>query len=232
MWKKQNIKQDELYFEKKKIPFCGGWFVYLGYELAKEIEPTLHTPSSPFKLPTAFASIPVFIFDHIDNEIFVVSDDEERFNSDLSEIERDFSEIIDNKNSLSGEIKILEKGSDTEHQEIQLENVLIRFIQEEIFQANLSRLWKFEIDKSINEVEIYKQLRMKNPAPFAGLIKFEDSSIISSSPERLVSVDGSFLETRPIAGTRPRGSSALHDIELSKELINSDKEKAEHLMLR
>ena len=232
LWNKQNIKQDELYFEKKKIPFCGGWFVYLGYELAKEIEPSLHTPSSPFKLPTAFASrvSTAIVFDHIDNEIFVVSDDEERFSSNLSEIESDFSEIIENKNSLSGEIKILAKGSDTEHQE-QVRKCIDYIFQGEIFQANLSRLWKFEIDKSINEVEIYKQLRMKNPSPFAGLIKFEDSSIISSSPERLVSVDGSFLETRPIAGTRPRGSSALHDIELSKELINSDKEKAEHLML-
>ena len=104
------------------------------------------------------------IFDHIDNEIFVVSDDEERFNSDLSEIERDFSEIIDNKNSLSGEIKILEKGSDTEHQE-QVRKCIDYIFQGEIFQANLSRLWKFEIDKSIDEVEIYKQLRMKNPAP-------------------------------------------------------------------
>ena len=72
---------------------------------------------------------------------------------------------------------------------------------------------------------------MKNPSPFAALVKFEDNFIISSSPERLVSVKEDLLETRPIAGTRPRGSSGLHDIELSKELINSDKEKAEHLML-
>ena len=63
------------------------------------------------------------------------------------------------------------------------------------------------------------------------MINYKNSSIISSSPERLVSVFEENLETRPIAGTRPRGSSGLQDIELSKELINSDKEKAEHLML-
>ena len=53
---KNKILSKMSFILKKKIPFCGGWFVYLGYELAKEIEPTLHTPSSPFKLPTAFAS--------------------------------------------------------------------------------------------------------------------------------------------------------------------------------
>ena len=63
------------------------------------------------------------------------------------------------------------------------------------------------------------------------MINYQDSNIICSSPERLVSVNGDYLETRPIAGTRPRGSSGIQDIELSMELINSDKEKAEHLML-
>ena len=82
----------------------------------------------------------------------------------------------------------------------------------------MSRLWKFQIDKKINEIDIYGQLRYKNPSPFAGLINYE-SNIICSSPERLVSVNGDNLETRPIAGTRPRGSSGLQDIELSMELI-------------
>ena len=62
-------------------------------------------------------------------------------------------------------------------------------------------------------------------------MRYGDSSIISSSPERLLSINKDHLETRPIAGTRPRGRSGLLDIELSNELINSDKEKAEHLML-
>ena len=103
--------------------------------------------------------------------------------------------------------------------------------QGEIFQANLSRLWNYKVDNGIKAVDIYQQLRLKNPSPFSGLVAYKNSYIISSSPERLVSVDENFLETRPIAGTRPRGSSGLHDIQLSNELINSDKEKAEHLML-
>ena len=129
------------------------------------------------------------------------------------------------KSNLSGKIKILSKVSSTKHQD-QVRKCIDYIYQGEIFQANLSRLWKFEISETISELEIYRQLRNKNPAPFAGLMNYKKSSIMSSSPERLVSVDGDLLQTRPIAGTRPRGRSGLIDIELSKELINSTKEKS------
>ena len=72
---------------------------------------------------------------------------------------------------------------------------------------------------------------MSYAVTFAGLIQLDEGCIISSSPERLVSVKNKVLETRPIAGTRPRGSSGLTDVELIKELIDSEKERAEHLML-
>ena len=232
IWRKEKIEQNEFYFNNKKIPFCGGWFVYLGYELAQEIEPRLSIPKSPFKLPTAFASRvnTAIIYDHVDNEIFITSDDKESFYEFIKDIENDLSKILSYSKKLSGTIKILTKGSEHEHQE-QVRKCIDYIFQGEIFQANLSRLWKFEIDKKISEIEIYRQLRSKNPSPFAGLINYKDSNIICSSPERLVSVNGDYLETRPIAGTRPRGSSGIQDIELSNELINSDKEKAEHLML-
>ena len=64
--------------------------------------------------------------------------------------------------------------------------------------------------QKIDEVEIYKQLRNKNPSPFAGLINYKGSNIICSSPE-VGFCEGEYLETRPIAGTRPRGSSGLQD---------------------
>ncbi len=232
IWKKEIIVQNDFYYNNKKIPFCGGWFIYLGYELVEEIEPRLSIPKSPFKLPTAFASRvnTAIIFDHVDNEVLITSDDKDSFYDDIEDIEKDFSRILDDSKKLSGSIKILTKGSKHEHQN-QVRRCIDYIFEGEIFQANLSRLWKFQIDQKINEIEIYRELRNKNPSPFAGLINYKQSNIICSSPERLVSVNDDFLETRPIAGTRPRGSSGLQDIELSMELINSDKEKAEHLML-
>ena len=191
IWKREKIDQNDLFFNNKKIPFCGGWFVYLGYELVEEIETKLNIPESPFKLPTAFASRvnTAIIFDHIDNEILITSDDKDSFFDDILDIEEDFTKILDENRKLSGTIKILTKGSEYEHQE-QVRKCIDYIFQGEIFQANLSRLWKFQIDKKINEIDIYRQLRNKNPSPFAGLINYEDSNIICSSPERLVSVNG------------------------------------------
>ncbi|MAI83430.1 MAG: hypothetical protein CMM91_00645 [Rickettsiales bacterium] len=108
----------------------------------------------------------------------------------------------------------------------------IKYIYEgEIFQANLSRLWEFKLSPNISSSDIYRSLRKSNPSPFGGLVEINDSCIISSSPERLISVKKDKIETRPIAGTKPRGFSGLTDIELHRELINSSKERAEHLML-
>ena len=231
-WLKEKIDQSKLVLKDKKLPFFGGWFVYFGYELSKEIEPKLNIPDSPFELPTAFASRvkTAIIYDHIDDQIFLVSEDKEKFKKICEDVETDFHQMNKVKNNFFGSIELLNKGSDEEHQR-QVKKCIKYIFQGEIFQANLSRLWNYRVDKGIGATDIYRQLRLKNPSPFSGLVNYKNSFIISSSPERLVSVNENFLETRPIAGTRPRGSSGLHDIELSNELINSDKEKAEHLML-
>ena len=231
-WLKEKIDQSKLVLKDKKLPFFGGWFVYFGYELSKEIEPKLNIPDSPFELPTAFASRvkTAIIYDHIDDQIFLVSEDKEKFKKICEDVESDFHQMNKVKNNFFGSIELLNKGSDEEHQR-QVKKCIEYIFQGEIFQANLSRLWNYRVDKGIGATDIYRQLRLKNPSPFSGLVNYKNSFIISSSPERLVSVNENFLETRPIAGTRPRGSSGLHDIELSNELINSDKEKAEHLML-
>jgi anthranilate synthase component 1 len=71
----------------------------------------------------------------------------------------------------------------------------------------------------------------KNPAPFAGLAVIGDAAVVSSSPERLVQVHEAWVETRPIAGTRPRGEGAEDDAALQDELLGHPKERAEHIML-
>ena len=109
----------------------------------------------------------------------------------------------------------------------------------DIYQANLSHRFAAEIPGSYRagierrryEQALYRQLRAVNPSPFSGLMRFKDVSMISSSPERLVRLRGRRAETRPIAGTRPRGSDADDDQRLVGELLASHKERAEHVML-
>lgn len=99
----------------------------------------------------------------------------------------------------------------------------------EIYQANLSR--RFQVGFNENPFILYQHLRKINPSPFSSFLKFDDFYIISSSPERLVKVYKDNIETRPIAGTRPRGFTVSQDKMLSKELLLNKKENAEHLML-
>jgi anthranilate/para-aminobenzoate synthase component I len=100
----------------------------------------------------------------------------------------------------------------------------------DIFQANLSQRISAEIvDK--NPWEIYRVLRKVNPSPFAAYADFGDYQIVSSSPERLIRVKDGIIETRPIAGTRPRGRDFKEDERMRAELLLNEKERAEHIML-
>jgi anthranilate/para-aminobenzoate synthase component I len=100
----------------------------------------------------------------------------------------------------------------------------------DIFQANLSqRVSAYIADTP--EWDIYKLLSSINPSPFAAYLDMGDYVIASSSPERLVRVSDNIVETRPIAGTRPRGMDAEGDSKMRAELLLNEKERAEHLML-
>jgi aminodeoxychorismate synthase component I len=109
----------------------------------------------------------------------------------------------------------------------------------DIYQANLSHRFAVDIpahyragpERARYEHALYRQLRAVNPSPFSGLLRFENLSLISCSPERLVRLRGRRAETRPIAGTRPRGWDAETDRRLVGELLASPKERAEHVML-
>jgi aminodeoxychorismate synthase component I len=107
----------------------------------------------------------------------------------------------------------------------------------DIYQANLSH--RFAVAREgfapgsdfLGELLTYGRVRAMNPSPFSGLLRFDQTSLICSSPERLVRLDGRHADTRPIAGTRPRGDTASSDRDLREELRASEKERAEHVML-
>lgn len=100
----------------------------------------------------------------------------------------------------------------------------------DIFQANLSQRVSADIGDT-DPWQIYKVLSGINPSPFAAYFNLGDYYIASSSPERLVKVNGNVVETRPIAGTRPRGIDEEGDRLMRNDLLLNEKERAEHLML-
>ena len=212
--------------ETKILPFTGGWFLYLGYELAKQVEShlKLKMPSTPLAYATRIPA--AIIYNHETDCTYCVSE------SSFDYIELLLNDINENfqlaKNSLNMVNKIHEED------EIQYLNSIKKvkkyIIDGDVFQVNLSRLWEMECN-DINAVDLYKKLRETNPAPFSGLAVHNEFSIISSSPERLISVKNGRAETRPIAGTRRREENKEKDDDLKEELIAHPKERAEHIML-
>ena len=92
IWKTEKLSQSDIYEDDYKIPFFGGWFIYLGYEMAREIESKLDIPDSPFILPDAFAArvSTAIIYDNIKRKLFLVSDKK-------NGCEEDFENILDDK---------------------------------------------------------------------------------------------------------------------------------------
>jgi anthranilate synthase component 1 len=101
----------------------------------------------------------------------------------------------------------------------------------DVYQVNLSRPWSARLADGAEAAGLYRRLVRSNPGPFAGLARHEGRTLVSSSPERLLRVVRGCIETRPIAGTRPRGSDEAADRRLQRALRESAKERAEHVML-
>lgn len=99
----------------------------------------------------------------------------------------------------------------------------------DVYQVNLSH--RFEAPLELHPFEIYRRLRRHSPAPYASYLNFGEVQIVSCSPERFLSIAGNRAETRPIKGTRPRGRDATEDAALAAELLASEKDRAELLMI-
>lgn len=210
------------------LPFYGGWFLYLGYELVGQIEPHLNLKADPFGLPVAFATrFPAaVIVDRASAQRWIVA---ESFDL-VEQIAHDIATIQHRSESGSVQCGGVEEDPPALYLDA-VERILTYIRDGDVFQVNLSRLWwtVWPADASVDM--LYRQLRTGNPAPFSGLATWGDRAILCSSPERLVEVRGERVQTRPIAGTRPRGVASVDDIAFSEELLGHPKERAEHIML-
>lgn len=212
-----------------ELPFGGGWFIYLGYELAAETEPSLQLKADTI-LPAAFAvRCPVaLIFNHDEARCFLVCETPGCANKD--QLMADIRSLQRNHPAARARVTSVEEEEST-----LFTDAVVRAKEHiangDIYQANLSRQWSAEVDGCLEASDIYEALCDVNPGPFAGMARWQDIEIISSSPERLLKIRNGVASTRPIAGTRPRSDDVAMDANLSTELFAHPKERAEHIML-
>ena len=213
-----------------ELPFSGGWFVYLSYELAGEIEPCLKLPQLPASIPAAQAiRCPlVLIHDRFADRSYLVVENE--YEHLLNELYQDIEHCQSTTGAIVPEIHALFEDDEMRYLQ-QVARIKNYIVDGDIFQANLSRGWRLNIDASISDQDIFLQLAKSNPGCFAALFSLGEVSVLSSSPERLISVRHGIAQTRPIAGTRPRADDSIADDALAAELLQHPKELAEHVML-
>ena len=211
------------------LPFSGGWLLYLGYELASEIEPRLILPRSPDPVTALAIRAPAaWIRDRARGQAWLMAEPGYEFL--LAEFERralslpppppppcETPFVID-EDAPATFLAAVRRGLDY-------------IAAGDVYQSNLSRGWQARAMAPVDPVCIYRRLRAANPSPFAALLRHEDFGLLSSSPERLVSIRGNTVSTRPIAGTRPRGATPEADAALIRSLLDNEKERAEHVML-
>ena len=216
------------------LPFAGGWALFLSYEMAQEVEAGLSLPRATlpwraFALRTPCA----LVHDRTRQRVFAVA-------------EADSPDALDALDRLEADARLAAAAPDVSD-----ERFLVESIREEdpdaylervrrgkeyvaagdIYQTNLSRPWHVKLERDPDVAALYNRLCTANPAPFAALAQWRGAAIISSSPERLVRVEGRRVDTRPIAGTRPRSRRPGDDVAEMAALVEHPKERAEHIML-
>ena len=224
-WRSQRCTREE-----PRWPFRGGWALLLAYELAAQVEPVLRLPAATGAMPIACAlRCPAAILrDHATGEVVAIA--ETGHAALLQQIEADVAAARELPPLPAWQPPARIDEEPPQRFTDGVARVLEHLAAGDVFQVNLSRGWEASFEQAPGAAALHARLRGANPAPFAGLFAGDGWAVVSSSPERLVSVRGDLVETRPIAGTRPRFAGD-DDAARIRELVDHPKERAEHVML-
>ena len=224
----ESFNRNKKYNSSEELPFTGGWFVFLSYELVGAIEEKLSGLKVDESLPLASAvRIPLAIIkSHHDKSCWIVCESGKE--ALIEQV------LIDVKKATPGELTLPTVTLNEAPPKLFLEGVKrikSYLLEGDTLQVNLSRQWTGQVTNNSHYLDVYRSLRMHNPSPFAGLACYNKSVICSSSPERLINNMDNVVQMRPIAGTRPRHEDEVLDNKYAEELLLNAKESAEHIML-
>lgn len=212
------------------LPFIGGAIGYFSYDIGRILEDLPNTSKEDFLIPDS-------IFNIYENLIIFDLHNKKTYVTELGYIENSTRLILEKlKEYREFEEVRFEESNNTFYSNFEKEEYedAIRKLKDyirsgDVYIANMTRrIW---CENTSPSFKIYEKLRSINKAPFSAYMNFEDFQVISSSPERFLSVVDGKVHTRPIKGTRPRGKNPKEDKENKEALINSKKDKSELLMI-
>jgi len=224
-------------------PFAGGAVGFFGYDLVRTVEPLGDPNPDPLGLPDLALMITdvLLVFDHLRHELTIMScafaDDEGGIDAAYEKATETIAEV---RGRLRGAVPTPERAAVAEPPRF------VSSVEREEFEAAVERIveyvhagdafqvvpsQRFSALAPVEAFSVYRGLRAINPSPYMYFLEFGDFQIAGASPEPLVKVQGRRVETRPIAGTYPRGGDEEEDRRLAERLVNDPKERAEHVML-
>jgi anthranilate synthase component 1 len=227
-WRRERIGHDE--HDATGLPFAGGWALLLDYELATQVEPVVALPMPVGGAPVAVVlRCPAAVLrDRRTGACTAVC--ESGAQAWLHRIVEDAHRVEALAPPVPWTPPQAVDEAPADRFTAGVRRVLDYLAAGDVFQVNLSRGWSAQFDAPPSADALFRRLREHNPAPFAGIFVHEGRAVVSASPERLVSVRGDIVETRPIAGTRPRVAGDDDALRIG-ELVGHPKERAEHVML-
>jgi para-aminobenzoate synthetase component 1 len=215
------------------LPFVSGGIGYFSYDLAREIEELPSIAKEDIDIPHCYYNFydNIIILDNFEKNVYVsalgvLKPQEDSIHDIVECIEKGKKVTYEKVGNITNKFT---SGFEKSHYLQTVSKVRAYIKSGDIYITNLTQ--RFSCNTSKSAYEIYKALRHTNPAPFAAFMNFEDFNIICSSPERFLSIKHRRVETRPIKGTMPRGQSVEEDLKNKNILINSEKDKAELLMV-
>lgn len=230
------------YPQEKGFPrFSGGAVGYLGYDGVRLFEDLPDENPDDLKLPECCFIFPrtVLAFDHKEDLLTVILNVREGSGEKIDRAEQEIEQIVSQLHMPDDGERQAPLGSKSEKKiesnftQRKFEEIVQQakdYIRAgDIFQVVLSH--RMSIDFRSDPFEVYRILRGTNPSPYMYYLNFDELKVVGSSPEVLVRVTDGLVETRPLAGTRPRGASDAEDQTLMEDLLADEKERAEHIML-
>jgi anthranilate synthase component 1 len=223
-------------------PFVGGAVGYFGYDLVRTVEDLGPPNPDPIGLPdmALMVSDVLVAFDHMRHELTVMAYaflDESGVDAAYA---RAVESIVDVRERLRGPVPVppsrelakppgFTANMTREEFEAKVRRIIEYVHAGDAFQVVVSQ--RFSAPSPVEAFSIYRGLRTINPSPYMYFLEFGDFQLAGASPEPLVKVSGRRVETRPIAGTYPRGATEEEDRRRAEELLRDTKERAEHIML-
>ena len=224
-------------------PFTGGAVGVFGYDLVRTVEPLGPANDDPVGIPDLALMLTdgLVVFDHLKHTITIL------VNANLEaepDVERAYGDavarIAEVREALAGpvprseprpprEMPVFASNMAREEFEAMVARIIEYIYAGDAFQVVPSQRWS--APSPVEAFSIYRGLRAVNPSPYMYFLDFGDFQVAGASPEPLLTVSGSHVSTKPIAGTRPRGASPEEDRRIAAELLADEKERAEHVML-